>query len=269
MGNMWDRCADSFFLLFRNPILFVPAVYSLVFMGATALFAFFYSGAFSFFSSFDLAQLESQQLELYRFFSENFLRVAISLITFLVATFVVGVSASAWKYTLITKIVHGQKPKTISSYRESLGYFWTVVLLNILLFLLYIGLGVISALILSLSFLWQNLFFGWLLILLVFILFVVFRLAILFRYPFLFMKHEGAYASLKKSGQFFFEHKPHVAKIFLCMLSIWLVGFLAMLLINALFFAFLPSLAIIENILVAFLYAVGSLWSELFLFKNL
>jgi len=271
MGTFLKRFGNPLVLVFKNPILFLPYIYTVSLLVFAALFSFFYSGAFNFVSSIDFSQFETQQIEVYNFFFENFLRIIISVVFFLSVLFVAGVSASAWRYSMISKIVRKREISGIfNSYREGITHFWTVVFLNVLLFLLFILVGIVSSAVLSLGFLFENVFFTAFLFLIIALFIIFFRLAILFRYPIIFMKDIGAYNSLKESTNLFLRNKWHVTKVFLCLMVIGASVTLSLVFVNALLLKILPTFLIwIELLIRGLIFIIGSLWAEIFLFKSL
>lgn len=264
--------AESFTLLKKNPILYLPDL-----LMATATYVllyviYIYTGAADYFSL--VSSLESFSVDLAKgFLSENIKEIIISFIGYMVITFIFGVGVIIFKFSMIREMLSGKKISLTAAWREKKGYFWPVVLLRILVYLLSILALLlvfgIAALFYLLIFSWNNdlailiaVVLGSILVL---GLFILIKLAILFRYPIMFLKNtKNQIAILKESSLLLRKSPRYVIEtgliVFFLIIIFWAAAYSIGTLLNI-------SMNFISTTIVVMI--VSSLWSLLSMLVNI
>ncbi|MSR85845.1 hypothetical protein EXS74_00450 [Candidatus Woesearchaeota archaeon] len=184
------------------------------------LFVYWYTGAADLWGLLQSAQGISGS-GVTGFLSERWKELIISAAAFFFVTFIFGATTLVFKFVMFRELVRGEKISLRIVWKEKKGYFWPVVILRvslfvggILLLLLSILIGVIVYFF-CLLILAQDLAQGvavTLTIVIALCLAVLFKVAILFRYPTMFLEErknplnvlKESCAILRKDAQFVF-----------------------------------------------------------------
>jgi len=208
---------ESFLYLKKNPLLYLPDLVMTAILSVLLYFIYVYTGIADFLVV--LQSVETVSLELFTsYLSENLKELIVSGLTFFFFSFIFGVGVIIFKFVMIKQILSGKKVSLSSVWKEKGGFFWSIVFLRILVYVLSLIVIALVALIgLVLYFLFFSLHENLAIILslgiaipLALILFIGIKLALLFRYPVMFLTHikkpipilKESYSLLKKSPQF-------------------------------------------------------------------
>ncbi len=212
-----QRLKESFLYLKKNPLLYLPDLVMTAVTSVLLYFIYIYTGAADFLSL--LQSAENVSLDLFTsYLSENLKELILSAFAFFFVSFIFGVGVILVKFTMIREMLSGKKISLQHVWKEKEGFFWSIVLLRILVYVLSLFAIALVALVgLALYFLLfslnESLAMGFALsaaLVLGIVLLVGIKLAILFRYPIMFLKQikkplpalKESYLLLKKSPKF-------------------------------------------------------------------
>lgn len=208
---------ESLSLLKKNPILYLPDLLLTAVTHLLLFWVYVYTGASSILPLFQSAETVSIDL-LKSYLSENIAQIITAGIAFFFITFILGVTVTIFKFSMINEAVKGKKVSLGEAWKQKKGFFWPVVFLRVLLFLISL-LAFIAALAISggiyyLVNLWNHslalfvaISLGMLLLL---FLIICIYLAFLYKYALMFMKPvkhpvqvlRHSYLLLKKEPKF-------------------------------------------------------------------
>lgn len=273
----------SFQLLKKNPIVFLPNLFQIFISYILLLSIYYYTGASSLAPLLNSTEKASLEM-ISTFISTNLLQIIISVVSFVVITFIVGVGVMIFKYSLIKEIINNKKVSLKNAWKDNRDLFWHIILLRIILFVICLILLAISGLFSLLLYYLISLvsttlapyfaiFFG---LVLMSILLLIFKFMILFRYPIMFMKRiKHPVKVLKESYGLFKQDKWFVIYTWFVMAVIGLlfsiityslnaaVTSLTSLLQMAAVVMLLYSVWLILDVLIGL---TGELWMEIYLF---
>ena len=108
---------ESFLFLRKNPILYLPDLVMGVFSSLLLYFVFLYTDAGSLLQLLQTAETSSLDI-LTGFISENLKEIIISIIVFIFASFILGVSVMIFKFSMIHEMLKGNKISLLNSWKE-------------------------------------------------------------------------------------------------------------------------------------------------------
>ena len=203
-----------------KPVLFIPDLIFVVITLIVLLTTIFTSGLFAFLSYGIFAKAEEFPKLFLDFTRANPLRFIISLVTFFIVTFIVGVSTTSMRLAIIRDIINGKKVKFNLNYGKD--YFWRVVRLKVLIFLTTIAIILFG--LIWISFINYFKLGIWLIVLGILItlfLLILFFMVVLFRYPIMIINNKNAVVTLTESLYYTIRNKKH---ILIVILLLFLIG---------------------------------------------
>ncbi|MDP3727962.1 MAG: hypothetical protein Q8R18_00770 [bacterium] len=211
---------ESFRFLRKNPILYLPDILMTAVTSILLYYLYLYTNASGFLALFQSTELASFEL-IKVFLSENLKEIIISAVTFFLVTFIFGVGVIIFKFSMIREMLIGKKISLINSWKERRGFFWPVVFLRVIVyFLSLISIIIVSVISLGVYFLLFSLnenlalwlaFAVWIILGILVLIYI--KLAILFRYPIMFLKQtkqpiqiiKESYKALKEQPKYLLE----------------------------------------------------------------
>jgi len=205
------------------------------------------------------------------FISANFISLIFFGLFFVIVNFVVGSGLLSIKYGLMKGIVN---EKTLKFYEYSKEYFWKVVKLKFLVFLVMTLLVIVfGALATLFYFLFADKIAYVLLILLMVLVLILLKLALLFRYPSLFLKDKSAFMAVRNSLLFFRKKFFTVVASLLVVvlvgvfLSFGYIGITSLFnYVGRAYYYYFIIFFIVWQLLGIIINLVNNVWSDLFLF---
>ncbi len=205
------------------------------------------------------------------FIGANFVSLVLFVFFFTVINFVIGSGLLSIKYGLMRDTVNKKKPMFFEYSRE---YFWKIVKLKILVFLLMILVILVFGALATLFYLlfMEKIAFILLTLLLILVLLIL-KLALLFRFPALFLKDKSAFMAVRNSFLFL---KNRFFIVVLSLLMIFIVGFVFSLgyigistsfnYLTNLDYRYFVWFFILWQVMGIAINLINNVWSDLFLF---
>ena len=180
----------------KNPILYLPDIFMTFIISLTLALIYWYTGAAGLFQLLKSTPATSAST-ITSFLSEKWRELIISGATFFFITFIFGATPLIFKFTMFRELLTQEKISLRTTWKERKGYFWPVIILRIIIFV-FGALAFAFAILLALA-----LYFFLLLIVpknaalgITFALGIIealcilvyLKLALLFRYPIMFLK---------------------------------------------------------------------------------
>ena len=194
--------------------------------------------------------------------SSSLIRMIVAFVIFIIVTFFLGAGALSWKYVMIRDVIKGKRVDAFKYFMKSGEFVWSVVLLKLLVFSIYVvSLLVIGLLFLLVSDSFQNLGallgFGFL----AGVIGLFYSLMLFFRYPILFFDVKNPVDALKKS---FFVAKNNFEVLIVTIIILVGINFGFGIIFNII------SLIIGESFpsifVIILLGLIPKVWGDLFLF---
>ncbi|MEA3378283.1 MAG: hypothetical protein U9Q69_01460 [Nanoarchaeota archaeon] len=206
--------------LIKNPVLYVPDLFMYV-LTYILTFIFYKSSGIDQFLMDYLMEGAIKINVLQAFLNSNWFMLTVSFLVFVIVTFFVGVGVAAIKFSMISSIVQNKKYSLIKIIFSKKSYFLRIVFLKIYVYILTIGLILISTIIIIANKEIINNFWGISIKMLVTLIgittILALKLGIMYRYAILFLEQrQGAFKILKESFKLFTK-KPFAVFV------IWLV----------------------------------------------
>src|SRR3989344_6367239 len=211
----------------NNLILFLPDIFALVSQLAIFLLVLYFSGLF-----FDLANQPEILLskEMFVKAAENLFKdtsrvvyLSVSLIVFLITSFLIGSAFDAMKYGMINDVTSKRKTSLKSGVVNGKRYFIRVIFLKLVIFLITIVPIAIVFILTMVLYKFINsaaILIGALLAILAVLFLILITLAFLFRYPIMF-SNLSVIETIKKAYSFF---KNNIKFTIICELIIIAIG---------------------------------------------
>jgi len=213
MQRYRKRAVKSFSLLWYNLYLFIPEIIASIITIVSGIILSYYTG---------LMPLLTQGLVAYSkemwvgFFKENTLKLILSLMVFFIINFLVGVSMTAFKLSMVTNIIKKKKNNLVEQFKISGDYFWKIVWLRVLMFLILVIILIGIALLSELAVLFFSFRYSILIIALFIVLgLVLYKAIILFAFPLLFLKNKKPGHALAHSYIYLKKKTLHVSTVLL------------------------------------------------------
>jgi len=266
---------ESIKLFKKNPYLLVP---NFMLLGVTILLSllFLYFNGSLFASLNNPSVLFEGQNNLVDILNSlnvhnNFLKLILTFIGFILANFFIGAGLSTARYGMIKDLVNGEKTSLKKGFKFSAKNCLKVVELKVVVYLLMALLAFIFNFIFSrfVSYSDNFLFF---VLLFSGLAYLIVNLVLLFRFPVMFLNDKRALPTLKKSFLYFKNKKRVVFLVWLIVLLATLLFEIILLPVNRyLFLFFNPVLGIILATLMFYLIRnlvlfVVQTWSDIYLF---
>jgi hypothetical protein len=220
------------------------------------------------------------------FISANLLQIIISVVSFVIVTFIVGVGVMIFKYSMIMEALTGKRVSIKTAWKGNQDLLIPIILLRIIIFvicLILIGIiGIIALLIYFLIMQFSPAYAAYTAIiiglLLATITLLFLKFIILFRYPVMFFKKlKYPVRVLKESFQLFKHDKWFVIYTWVVMAVLGLIFSLAIFLLGNIVdsgLALLQSTVLVMIIssvwliLDIILRLTGQIWAEIYLFTK-
>ncbi len=210
----------SFKNIWKNPVLFVPDLLMSFILSVVFLFVYWYTGAADLWGILQSAQ-GIYGSGITGFLSERWKELIISAVAFFFVTFIFGATTLVFKFMMFRELLTKNGISIRTVWKEKKGYFWPVVILRVSIFLFSILLLLLSVAIGFLVYFFFLLIFPpnlaqtvavTLAIIVALCLAVLFKVAILFRYPTMFLEQrknplkvlKESYSILRKDTAFVF-----------------------------------------------------------------
>ncbi len=214
-----------------NVVLFLPELVYFVLIMLGVLAVIFATGITPVLESLVGQPQEKVQEALQQFLTENFAQVLATFLVFLASAFIVGSSLMAMKLGAAAAVVQKGSTdlRTLLAARRSTGW---IILARFLQFLCYLPSLVIGIIVFVLLYnVYQQAAF-WAAISLAIIGFFLTSMALLFVYPFMYLKQLRPLDALRASLSFFQKHKKFTMSVLLTMISVALVFNVAMAILD-------------------------------------
>lgn len=259
----------SLHLLRKNPVLYIPDLVMMIITAVLVLTLIKFIGAAAILNALQNPQTFTVDL-LKTYVTNNLAQIIIGGIILFIISFILGVSMTLLKYSMIKEIISGKKASLRNAWREENKLFWSVVLLRIIVWIaVIIGLLAIVLLLVAI-YLILNAFnhniavllttIGGIAILVLYLIFI--SLCLLFRYPYMFTKSDrNAFRVLKESIYFFKRHKIFTLVTWLIIVVISIIVGIGIIIINSILNTALTliSIALLTTVLSIVWYILSSL----------
>tara|TARA_Y100000310_G_scaffold342470_1_gene445894 strand:- start:1101 stop:1982 length:882 start_codon:yes stop_codon:yes gene_type:complete len=266
----FETLGKSLKYLIKYPILFLPDIILMLISYILLYLLYIYTGAADLSSLITSiangAEAEAAVVEALRIFVlENLNKVIVSVISFFVITFVVGVGVAVIKFEMIRDMLLKRKPSIQKAWKNRKSFFWPVVLLNFLIFLISVISLIIVFALSGFVFLLINPFTstgalvlsGAIAVISTIALLLIVKFSILFRYPIMFIKGKKNAWKVVKESYYFFRKKPLF--VIITWLIIFIVGILFSL-AGSFIGAFFTSLNTLINVEMFILILTALSW---------
>ena len=279
----FDTAKSALDLLKKNLILYVPDLFYTVLNYLLIYLLYLYTGAGDALAIITTAETLPLDL-LQTYVTENLAKLIISSLVFVIVTFIIGVGVAVMKFSIITNMLKKKKSSLYYIFIKKKGFFWPIVLMRMYVFLISLVAVVIIGALSGAVFLLFKLTMPLLAIaatsviavLSTIVLLILVKLAILFRYPIMFLdKEKNALKVLKKSFNLFKNKSMFVLITMLIILAInivmaviaWGVGFLSNFSISFINIVWLSiTLGVIVGIINLLIDLTAELWGSVYIF---
>lgn len=256
----------------NNPILFLPDLAMLILNFIFGLLFLKYSGFLSIVSDpFALTkEVETMAPAIKLFLMENLLRIAITLLMFILTSFLIGAGLTAMKLGMMKSLLNNQK-LTFRSMISGGRYVWQVVSMKMIMFivgtvffLFSIGTFLILSTLMPKIYVWITVGFLFPAIL------VAMQLILFFRYPVMFLENKHTITAVKESYYYFLKNKKHV---FLTWMIVTMISLTTAPLMAYIGFAeqkgiTLSAAVILSTSLRGIINLLINVWSDMFRFRS-
>ncbi|MDP2909103.1 MAG: hypothetical protein Q8N77_04835 [Nanoarchaeota archaeon] len=256
----------------NNLILFLPDLAMLILNFIFGLLFLKYSGFLSIVSDpWTLTkEVETMAPAIKLFLRENLLRIAITLLMFILTSFLIGAGLTAMKLGMMNSLRNNQKP-TFRSMISSGRYVWQVVSMKMIMFvigtvffLFSIGTFLILSTLMPKVYVWITVGF------LFPTLLVALQLILFFRYQVMFLENKHAITAVKESYYYFLKNKKHV---FLTWMIVTMVSLVTAPLAAYMGFAEQKGIVITAAVIIGYslrsiINLLINVWSDMFRFRS-
>lgn len=267
---------NSWNILLKKPVLMVPDLIFLIIGAILGYSLLNISGILEIFNPLMAGEISDEVIK--TFFTDNFVKLIISFSIFIITTFLFGASLVSFKYHLLKKATENSRIYFIKDFKESQkNNLWKVIGMKIIEFvIIVIGSAIIGALLTLVNYFTNNelgsLIMSILILTVSIIFALIFKLALLYRYPVLFYTNTSVWKAIKESALIFKKNKKRVFLVFLILFGVNLSFAIIELTGNSLV-NITKNIAVLSTTIFfiivgikAILSIVQSTWADLFIF---
>ncbi len=278
---------ESLKVLKKNPVLFLPDLVLILITYLLFYLIYLYTGVGDLVSLLNASEEELFGQVITTFFKDNLSEIILSVITFFVVTFTLGVGVAVVKYSMIKQVLHKKKVSIKKSWNEKKHYFWSVVLLRVTIFLIGVVALILIFFFSTVIYMIFNLFVGKTIALsiggvvaglLTILSIIVLKFVIFFRYPIMFLKEiRNPIVVLRKAYQYLRKNPFYVFVTWLIIFSLslvsgiifWALGVPMNKLIGLISITAVSlTLTVVWTLFTGLIGLVVELWGTVFLFKR-